>query len=130
MLTALRIISPANLRNSRFKVVYCINSKRNFVRKISTELQVQKFKTQSKVLSQFGTEQRCGFHTSRPCCIPPVLALILRPVIQIGAFIFGRSFKKWWKQKTKEEKQYYIDWLMSKKSSIYGEGFFYFTFNY
>ena len=119
MLAALKIISPANLCCSRAKVVFWIVSKRSFVKQ--TQVSFNHFKVQRKVLSQFGDYQGCGFHTSRPRYIPPALAIILRPIVQIGAFFFGRAFKKWWKKKTPEEKRLYIEWFTKRKNSFYGE---------
>lgn len=128
MLTALRLISPTNLRSSRTKAVLCIFSKQSPVRQIATKTQLKQFKVQKKILGQFEIQQRYGFHTSRPRHIPPVVALLIRPVVQVTAFIFGRLFKKWWKKKSPGERQKYLNWFITRKKSFYGFlGFFLFA---
>lgn len=63
---------------------------------------------------------KCQFHTTSRRDIPPVFALLIRPLSRIGAFLFGRLFKRWWSRRTPEEKAQYIKWITARRQKIYG----------
>lgn len=122
MLNTLRIISSVNKRRNLFLIV----SKQYFTRQYSTTVQLKRIPL--KHYSRIGIFQRHEFHTTEPRRIPPIVAIIIRPLVQIGAFVFGRAFKKWWKKKTPEEQKVYINWLKSRKNAFFGFlGFFVFA---
>ncbi|XP_012277470.1 metalloendopeptidase OMA1, mitochondrial [Orussus abietinus] len=69
--------------------------------------------------------QRYDFHTTPRRDIPPLLALLLRPLVRIGAVIFGRFLRKWWKRKSNDEQFQYIQKYAGKKNVFFGTlGFF------
>ncbi|XP_046826283.1 metalloendopeptidase OMA1, mitochondrial-like [Vespa crabro] len=60
-----------------------------------------------KQLKNINYQKICDFHTSSKLCIPPIFAVILRPILRLSAFILGRGIKRWWQKKsTKEQEQY------------------------
>ncbi|XP_066592348.1 metalloendopeptidase OMA1, mitochondrial-like [Prorops nasuta] len=65
-------------------------------------------------------EQRSLFHTTKPCNIPPMLALILRPILRVGAFLAGRQIKKWWSKRTEKEKDEYRLWFRENTITFVG----------
>lgn len=114
-----RITRVANcLANSRFKIASCAISRQSYtrVRKLS---QVQ-FKSQVQVLRLIKT-QKCNFHTSERRDIPPILAVIFRPLIRIAALLFGRKFKKWYASKTPEEREEFLKWFRAKRKYFLGK---------
>ncbi|KYQ54881.1 Metalloendopeptidase OMA1, mitochondrial [Trachymyrmex zeteki] len=51
--------------------------------------------------------QKCNFRTTQNLHIPPLMAVLLRPVLRIGALLMGRIMKKWWARKSGKEKEEY-----------------------
>ncbi|XP_015123588.1 metalloendopeptidase OMA1, mitochondrial [Diachasma alloeum] len=64
--------------------------------------------------------KKCKFHTTQRRDIPPGLALLIRPLTRVGAFLFGRYLKRWWARKTPEEKEAYRKWFSARRQKIYG----------
>ncbi|XP_011300738.1 metalloendopeptidase OMA1, mitochondrial-like [Fopius arisanus] len=64
--------------------------------------------------------KKCQFHTTQRLHIPPGLALLIRPLTRVGAFLFGRYFKRWWAKKTPEEKEVFKKWFSVRRQKIYG----------
>lgn len=122
MFNALRIFSSVNLRNGKRNLFFIV-SKQSFARQYSTKIQLKRIQVPLKFCTQIQIVQRNGFHTTEPRKIPPAIALIIRPLVQVAAFLFGRAFKKWWKKKTPEERKHYIDWLKSRKNTFFGNFF-------
>lgn len=65
--------------------------------------------------------QKCYFRTTQSLYIPPFVAMILRPALRIGAFLMGRSIKKWWAHKSDKEKEEYKRWVKDRSNIILGE---------
>lgn len=65
--------------------------------------------------------QKCDFRTTQHLCIPPIVAFLLRPVLHIGAALMGRSIKKWWTRKSKEEKEKYRQWYKERRNVFLGK---------
>lgn len=68
--------------------------------------------------------KKCKFHTTQRRDIPPGLALLIRPITRVTAFLFGRYVKKWWARKTPEEKEALKKWFSARRQKIYGETLF------
>ncbi|XP_043283183.1 integrin alpha-8-like [Venturia canescens] len=60
------------------------------------------------------------FHTTRKLDIPPALAFLVRPLVNVAAFLFGRYFKRWWARLTPTQKEMYKKWFASKKGVFLG----------
>ncbi|KAK2589191.1 hypothetical protein KPH14_002003 [Odynerus spinipes] len=65
-------------------------------------------------------EQVCNFHTTSKLYVPPLFAVVLRPILRIGAFLIGRSFKKWWRKKSEEEKEKYRSLVRQNRDIFLG----------
>ncbi|XP_012529712.1 metalloendopeptidase OMA1, mitochondrial isoform X2 [Monomorium pharaonis] len=60
--------------------------------------------------------QKCDFRTTQNLFVPPLLALILRPVLRISSLLMGRSMKRWWTRKSEQEKEEYKQWFRGKSN--------------
>ncbi|KAL2713775.1 hypothetical protein V1478_016332 [Vespula squamosa] len=60
-----------------------------------------------KQLENINYQKICNFHTTSKLHIPPIFAVILRPILKLGAFILGRGIKRWWQKKSTQEQEYY-----------------------
>ncbi|XP_032681583.1 metalloendopeptidase OMA1, mitochondrial-like [Odontomachus brunneus] len=69
---------------------------------------------------QYFKLQKCDFRTTQHLCIPPIMTLLLRPVLHIGAALMGRTIKKWWARKSKEEKEEYKQWYRERRNMFLG----------
>lgn len=65
--------------------------------------------------------QKCDFRTTQHLCIPPIVALFLRPVLHIGAALMGRGIKRWWARKSQEEKEKYRQWYRERRNVFLGK---------
>lgn len=72
-------------------------------------------------IANFRIVARVKIHTTRRLDIPPALALLIRPLVNIGAFLFGRYFKRWWARQTPEQRERYRRWFVSKRGVFLGE---------
>ncbi|XP_011637616.1 metalloendopeptidase OMA1, mitochondrial-like [Pogonomyrmex barbatus] len=70
--------------------------------------------------SQYLILQKCDFRTTKSLCIPPIVALLLRPVLRISTLIMGRSIKRWWRRKPKKEKEEYKQWFKERRNVFLG----------
>jgi len=57
--------------------------------------------------------------TTSPNRVPPVFWLILRPMLNVAAFLGGRRARAWWKGLSEEKKQHYRKLLIRNKRLIY-----------
>lgn len=64
--------------------------------------------------------QTCDFHTTQTLRIPPLMAMLLRPALRIGALLMGRGIKKWWARKSKKEKEQYKRWFKERSNVFLG----------
>lgn len=97
---------------------FCLSSSRSYSR---PDLILSRIKLQE---IRVGGKPRCGyFHTSERRDIPPLIAVIVRPLIRVVALIFGRTVKKWWRKKSPEEKQKILEWAARRRSLFLGESF-------
>lgn len=64
--------------------------------------------------------QKCYFRTTQSLHIPPFVAMILRPALRIGAFLTGRTIKKWWARKSENEKEEFKQWAKDRSNIILG----------
>ena len=101
----------------RFKITSCTISHHSYPR-ICGFNQVQS-KSQVKIL-HFLNEKKNSFHTSERRNIPPILAVIIRPLIRLAALLFGRKFRKWYASRTPEERKEFLKWLQAKKNFFVG----------
>lgn len=67
--------------------------------------------------------QKFNFRTTQQLCVPPIISLLLRPILHIGAALMGRSIKKWWARKSKEEKEEYKQWFRERRNVFLGKYF-------
>ncbi|KAJ8666849.1 hypothetical protein QAD02_008511 [Eretmocerus hayati] len=117
-MSMMRIARAANcVSRSRLKVTSCFISHHS-LKKAYKVSQVQ-FKSSIKIPRPIKS-QRCDFHTSERRNIPPVLALVIRPIIRIAALLFGRRFKKWYASRTPEEKEEFLEWFRSRRKYFLG----------
>lgn len=65
--------------------------------------------------------QKCDFRTTQSLCIPPIMALIMRPVLRIGALLMGRGLKAWWKRKPEKEREKYKQWFKERMHVFLGK---------
>ena len=72
-------------------------------------------------IGEYGKVGCVRIHTTRRLDIPPALAILIRPIVNVAAFLFGRYFKKWWARQTPEQKKMYIKWFASKRGVFLGE---------
>ncbi|KYN30946.1 Metalloendopeptidase OMA1, mitochondrial [Trachymyrmex septentrionalis] len=64
--------------------------------------------------------QKYGFRTTQNLHVPPLMAMLLRPILRFGALIMGRSMKKWWRRKSGTEKEEYKQWFRQKSNVFLG----------
>lgn len=84
----------------------------------------EKFFVQDKIdcrKLQYLKLQKCDFRTTQSLHIPPLVALFMRPVVRIGAFLMGRFFKRWWRRKSEKEKEEYKQWFKEKFNVFLGK---------
>lgn len=62
--------------------------------------------------------QKCDFRTTQNLHVPPLIALLLRPVLRIGSLLMGRGMKRWWLRKSDIEKEEYKRWF-GERSNIF-----------
>jgi len=67
--------------------------------------------------------QKYGFRTTQNLHVPPLMAMLLRPILRFGALIMGRSMKKWWRRKSGTEKEEYKQWFRQKSNVFLGKIF-------
>lgn len=67
--------------------------------------------------------QRCEFRTTQTLHIPPLVAMLLRPVLRVGALLAGRGLKKWWARKSEKEKEEYRQWFKERSYVFLGKAF-------
>jgi len=49
-----------------------------------------------------------------------MVAMLLRPVLRIGALLMGRIMKKWWARKSEKEKEEYKQWFRERSNTFLG----------
>ncbi|XP_039307730.1 metalloendopeptidase OMA1, mitochondrial isoform X5 [Solenopsis invicta] len=64
--------------------------------------------------------QKCYFYTTKNLHIPPLVALVLRPVLRISALLMGRGVKRWWARKSNKEKEDYKQWFRDRRNVFLG----------
>lgn len=67
--------------------------------------------------------QKCDFRTTQNLHVPPLVALLLRPILRIGALLMGRGMKRWWTRKSDKEKEEYKYWFNKKRNIFLGKFF-------
>lgn len=61
------------------------------------------------------------FHTTTPnLAVPPVVWIILRPLLKVGAVVFGRRIRKWWQGMSAKERQKILSTLRQGNRTIVG----------
>ncbi|XP_012234802.1 metalloendopeptidase OMA1, mitochondrial-like [Linepithema humile] len=83
----------------------------------------EKFFIQDKIdcrKLQYLKLQKCDFRTTQSLHIPPLVAMLMRPVLRIGAFLMGRGLKKWWGRKSEKEKEEYRRWFKERINIFLG----------
>lgn len=84
----------------------------------------KRFLIQNKVdYRKLQLEQKCDFHTTQSLHIPPLVAMLLRPALRIGALLMGRRMKRWWARKSKKEKEEYKQWFKERSNVFLGRFF-------
>ncbi|XP_071553853.1 metalloendopeptidase OMA1, mitochondrial-like [Temnothorax nylanderi] len=64
--------------------------------------------------------QKCDFRTTQNLHVPPLVAMLLRPVLRIGALLMGRGMKRWWTRKSEKEKEEYKQWFRERRNIFLG----------
>lgn len=67
--------------------------------------------------------QKCDFRTTQNLHVPPLVAILIRPILRIGALLTGRGMKKWWARKSEKEKEEYKHWFSGKSNIFLGKFF-------
>jgi len=65
--------------------------------------------------------QKCDFRTTPNLHVPPLMAMLLRPVLRIGALLMGRGMKRWWARKSEKEKEEYKQWFRDRSNIFLGK---------
>ncbi len=62
-----------------------------------------------------------GFQTTAAKkAIPPIFFFVMRPILNVMAFVGGRNFRKWWRALPKERKEYYWSKIRERRWKIAG----------
>ncbi|XP_077263885.1 metalloendopeptidase OMA1, mitochondrial-like [Temnothorax americanus] len=64
--------------------------------------------------------QKCDFRTTQNLHVPPLVAMLLRPILRIGAALMGRGMKRWWTRKSENEKEEYKQWFRERRNIFLG----------
>ncbi|TGZ45907.1 Metalloendopeptidase mitochondrial [Temnothorax longispinosus] len=64
--------------------------------------------------------QKCDFRTTQNLHVPPLVAMLLRPILRIGAVLMGRGMKRWWTRKPEKEKEEYKQWFRERRNIFLG----------
>lgn len=67
--------------------------------------------------------QKCDFRTTQNLHVPPLVAMLLRPILRIGALLLGRGLKGWWARKSVKEKEEYKQRWRGKSNIFLGKFF-------
>jgi len=70
---------------------------------------------------QFLKLYKYDFHTTQSLHIPPLVAILMRPVLTIGSFLIGRRLKRWWRRKSEKEKEEYKQWFKERINVFLGK---------
>ncbi|XP_024940455.1 metalloendopeptidase OMA1, mitochondrial [Cephus cinctus] len=116
MMSVLRVARPMRYQYQRIAVLRIIRCQ---AYKSVIKSPVVESKS-SLVLFKIIKQQKYYFQTTPRRDISPIIALILRPLIRIGAFLFGRAFRKWWAKQSVEERHKYSGWFSRKKQVFFG----------
>jgi hypothetical protein len=84
----------------------------------------EKFFIQDKIdcrKLQYLKLQKCDFRTTQSLHIPPLVVMLMRPVLRIGAFLMGRGLKRWWGRKSEKEKEEYKRWFKERINIFLGK---------
>lgn len=111
-----RAIQFRNIQYFKVTSAICIIPRNQF--STYSKLRLLHTKISFRELRSKNYERICGFHTTSRLHIPPLFAVILRPVLKIGAFLVGRGIKQWWKKKSPEEREKY-KLLLKENSHIF-----------
>lgn len=117
MLTISRNLCQRNLQRSTIRFIICS------VRERHSTCLYKKLLIKDKVdyrKIQYLKLQKCNFRTTQNLHVPPVVALLLRPVLRIGALLMGRIMKKWWARKSEKEKEEYKQWFRERSNTFLG----------
>lgn len=118
MLSILRNSCQRSTRVSSSFVVYSVGSQHHLHTWSRKKLLVrEKFDCEQL---QYLKLQKYDFRTTQHLHVPPVVAFLLRPIVHIGAAIMGRTIKRWWKRKPKEEQEEYKQWYKERRNVILG----------
>ncbi|XP_011057897.1 PREDICTED: metalloendopeptidase OMA1, mitochondrial-like [Acromyrmex echinatior] len=115
MLAISRSLCQKNLQQSHFFICSVRTCHRTWIYK--------RFLIQDKTdyrKPQYLKLQKCDFRTTQNLHIPPLVAMLLRPVLRIGALFMGRSMKKWWTRKSGQEKEEYKRWFGERSNVFLG----------
>lgn len=118
MLTISRSLCQKNLQRSTIHFIICSVRERH----IST-WSYKRFLIKDKVdcrKIQYLKLQKCNFRTTQNLHVPPLVALLLRPILRISALLIGRSMKKWWTRKSEKEKEEYKQWFRERRNTFLG----------
>lgn len=91
------------------QLVLCGN-KLTYIKHFNSSVCVYKPHVKVSIQTRYGLSiqlQSCKrFHTTTPkCAVPPIIWIILRPVLKVGAIVFGRRIRKWWQGLSAKERQ-------------------------
>lgn len=100
-------------------------SKLTHMQHFSSSLCVYKPHVKVSVQTRYGLSiqlQSCKwFHTTAPKrAVPPVIWIILRPILKVGAMVFGRRIRKWWQGLSAKERQKVLSSLRQGNRTIVG----------
>lgn len=89
---------------------------------VNSNLYAYKSVTKVSIQTTYGQLQNCKhFHTTTPNrALPPIVWLILLPILQVGAIVFGRRLRKWWQGMSTKEKQKILLTLRQRNRTIVG----------
>lgn len=60
-----------------------------------------------------------SLHTSNPNkALPPIVWVVLRPLLRVGAIITGRSLRKWWRNLPKNKRDYILKLIKKNQQNI------------
>ncbi|XP_011863450.1 PREDICTED: metalloendopeptidase OMA1, mitochondrial-like [Vollenhovia emeryi] len=118
MLTTLRSLCRKNLQPTATRFIVCSARNRHHVWPYKRFPPVQDKVDRRKI--QYLKLQKCDFRTTQNLHVPPLVAMLMRPVLRIGALLLGRGIKKWWTRKSAKEKEEYKWWFKERRNMFLG----------
>lgn len=105
MLWIQKAIKLRHIHYFKIKSMICIIPNHQSIR--YSKICILRTKVSLKQLKNINYQKVCNFHTTSKLYIPPIFAVILRPILRLSAFILGRGIKRWWQKKSTQEQEYY-----------------------